>query len=35
MLRRIFQESLQGLIITLVCIAYAMSFYQVTLASVV
>lgn len=35
MLRKIYQESIHGLIITLVCAAYFMSFYQAALGPVV
>lgn len=33
MLRKIYQESIQGLIITLVCAAYFLSFYQAVAGS--
>jgi hypothetical protein len=35
MLRNVYQGSIQGLVIMLVCAAYFLSFYQVTLGSLV
>ena len=35
MLRKIYQASIQSLIVTLVCVAYVMSFYQAALGPMV